>query len=264
MRRKVGLAGASMLALGGLLSATAESAAQSPAGVTRIAIRVISQDAKIIGDGVGGALIRVVDAETGRTLAEGKQEGNTGDTQLIMSTPRARGMKIFDTEGAAAFIAELEIDRPTVVTISATGPLSYPQATKSASKQMLVVPGQNVMGDGVLLTLHGFIVEIVEPEPLQPVGRTIDVRARVQMMCGCPIEPLGLWDSQKKSFVARLLADGRVVSERPMQYARNTSLFSALLPVPDGIAGRDLELEVLASEAGTANFGRHAIPLGGS
>jgi hypothetical protein len=226
-----------------------------------VMIRVIGHDSKVIGTGVGGALVRVVDARTGVTLAEGKQEGGTGDTDRIMS-PQARGATVFDTEGTAGFLAELELSEPTLVNISALGPLGYPQAIHSATKQLLLVPGHHLEGDGVILELHGFIVEILSPEPLTPVGSAVSVTARVRMMCGCVIEPGGLWDAADKEFVARLRADGKVVSESRLEYAGEPSMFDGVVGVPEAARDADLELEVVVAEAARQNFGRHAIPLG--
>ncbi len=241
-----------------------ESARTSSPTVTRLMIRVVSRDAKIIGDGVGGVSVRVVNAKTGELLAEGKQEGGTGDTQLIMSTAHARGMRVFDTEGAAGFLAELRLSEPTLVNISAVGPLGYPQATQSASKQMLLVPGGHVEGEGVILELHGFIVEILQPEPLDAASGTLDLRARVRMMCGCPLTPGGMWNSDRIAIEARLWADGKIVARAPLSFAGETSMFSGKLPVPSGRGWRDVELEVSASQPETQNFGRHVIPLGTS
>jgi hypothetical protein len=253
--RKLNFGLALLVALG---TGPAECLAQIP---TRVTVRVTARDAKIIGSGVGGARVTIVDAETGAFLAQGLQEGGTGDTQLIMRTAHARDMTVYDTEGAAGFFAELEIAEPTIVVISAAGPLGYPQAIQTASKQMLVVPGQHVEGDGVVLELHGFIVEILTPEPLTPVGGSFDVRVRVRGMCGCGIEPAGLWDADRKEFVARLKADGQVVSSTNLEYAGQTSMFKGRLTVPESALGRDLTLEVLVSEAGKGNFGRHEIPV---
>jgi hypothetical protein len=191
-------------------------------------------------------MIRIVDAKSGAILAEGKQEGGTGDTRLIMREPHARGMTVYDTEGTAGFLAELMLSEPTIVTISAVGPLEYPQATMAASRQMLLVPGRHVEGDGVVLELNGLIVEILSPEPMTPVQGVLDVSVRVRMMCGCPIEPGGLWDADQKTFVAQLRADGRVVSESQLEFAQ----------------GRDLEVMVVVSDEGAGNFGKHMIPLG--
>jgi hypothetical protein len=69
---------------------------------------VTSNDSKIIGSGVGGARVIVLDATTGDTLAEGIEVGSTGNTRAIMTTPRERGASVFDTDGAPKFGASLE------------------------------------------------------------------------------------------------------------------------------------------------------------
>jgi hypothetical protein len=224
-------------------------------------VRAVARDAKAIGDGVGGAKVTIVNVATGEVLAEGLQQGGTGDTEAIMSTPRVRDAAVYEAEGTAGFLAELTISRPTVVNISAIGPLGYPQAVRAATKQMLLVPGQDVLGDGVVLELHGFIVEIVSPLPLDPVNAEVQVSARVRMMCGCTIEPDGTWDANAKTIVALLKADGRVVSQAELVYAGATSMFAGALVVPFDVRG-DLTLDVIATEAGAGNFGRHEIPLG--
>lgn len=257
---------AAVLVLGGTLLAVGACEAQetsAEAVPTRIMIRAISRDAKIIGSGVGGVLIRVEDASTGAVLARGRQEGGTGNTELIMSTPHARGMSVYETEGAAGFLAELSISEPTVVNISALGPLDYPQASHSASKQLLILPGKHVEGDGVILELHGFIVEVLEPEPNSAVDGELLVTARVRMMCGCPITPGGLWDANTKEIVARLKSDGEPVAEVPLRYAGQPSTFSGTLAVPGGARRDGLELEVLAADPAEQNFGRQVISLGG-
>ena len=58
---------------------------------TKVLIRAVSRDAKVIGANVGGARITIREAETGKLLAEGIQRGSTGNTQLIMRRPRRRG-----------------------------------------------------------------------------------------------------------------------------------------------------------------------------
>jgi len=248
--------------LGGPISrGMAQADVGAEAAPTRVMVRAVARDAKVISSGVGGALIRIVDARSGELLAEGKQEGGTGNTDLIMGT-RAHGASIYDTERTAGFLAELRLSEPTVVNITALGPLAYPQAIRSTTKQLLLVPGHHIDGDGVILELHGFIVEILSPEPLAPVGAAVEVSARVRMMCGCTIEPGGLWDANAKEIVARLKVDGEVVSEAHLGFAGEISMFEGTVPVPEGLQAGDLELEVVVSEAARQNFGRHAIPLG--
>ena len=51
---------------------------------TPVTVRVISQDAKFVGDGMGGARVTLRDARTGRVMANGVTKGGTGDTDQIM------------------------------------------------------------------------------------------------------------------------------------------------------------------------------------
>lgn len=57
------------------------------------------------------------------------------------------------------------LERPTVVEVTAEGPLGTPQTTQRASKTLLLVPGQDVLGEGVLLEIHGFTVTFLAPTP---------------------------------------------------------------------------------------------------
>jgi hypothetical protein len=228
--------------------------AQTGAKETKVMIRAVARDAKVIGTHVGGAKITVKDAATGEILAQGMQQGGTGDTNTIMKTPRTRGMSVFSSADASGYLAVLHIDKPTVVEISAEGPLGNAQATQRTSKTMLLIPGEDVLGDGVLLEIHGFIVTAVSPlaDAKVKAGAPFEVRATVTMACGCPTEPDGLWDANKIHVVARLLRDGKIQSEIPMTYAGVQNTFHA--DVPAAAAG-PLELQVLSMDAASANFG---------
>jgi hypothetical protein len=92
-------------------------------------VHVRAHDAKLVGSAVGGALVTITDVATGRVLARGRTEGGTGDTRRIMAEPHQRGERLFDTPGAAGFLADVDIRRPTVVEISASGPGSPEDAT---------------------------------------------------------------------------------------------------------------------------------------
>ncbi len=151
--------------------------------VTTLVIRAVSRDAKIIGSGVGGARITVRDADSGKLLVEGLQTGGTGDTGSIVREPHPRDGVVYDTEGAASFLATVLLDTPTRVTIEAVGPLDHPQAAASASKTMMVLPGESVRGEGILLEIHGFIIEILDAEPRggETTGEQLYVRVRLRM-----------------------------------------------------------------------------------
>lgn len=249
---------------GALLFTSCEAGpeAEAQAVPTRVMVRIVSRDAKIIGSGVGGATVQIENVETGEVLAEGKQEGGTGDTRQIMSTPHERDMTVYATEGAAGHLAQLSLSAPTRVRITGSGPLDYPQAMQSASKTLLLVPGQHIEGDGVVLELHGFIVEVQAPQAGSELGERLEVTARVRMLCGCPIEPGGLWDADEKQVVARLKAGGEILASAPLEFSGRTSVFTGTLDVPREARGGEVQLEVLASDAERENFGHHEISLG--
>ena len=81
-----------------------------------------------------------------------------------MKQPRIRGAAVYGTEGTAAYRAELALSEPSLVEIIAEGPLAFPQAIQRASKTTWLLPGEHVSGEGILLELHGFIVDIMIPE----------------------------------------------------------------------------------------------------
>lgn len=249
------------IALAVLIFASSLSA-QTSGKETKVMIRAIARDAKVIGQHVGGAKITVRDAGTGEILAQGMQQAGTGDTDLIMKKPHTRGMTVFNTPDASGYLAVLHLDKPTVVEITAEGPLGSAQATQRASKTLLLVPGEDVLGEGILLEIHGFIVTALAPQPdaKVKVGSPLEVRATVTMTCGCPTEPGGLWDADKIHVIARMLRDGKVEQEIPMTYAGVQNTFHGDVPITSPGA---VELQVLAMDPGNANFGmtREAVSL---
>ena len=226
---------------------------------TTVVVRAVSNDAKLVQDPVGGAHITIAHAETGEVLAEGRQTGDSGSTDKIMRQAHERGASVYEARGAAKYEATLQLTGPTPVKITARGPLDHPQAQQTASKTMLLMPGADVTGEGVTLTLHGFIVEVLAPDVREAApGTSLDVRARVQMMCGCPTEPGGLWDSNRYVIRAQLLRDGAVVAEAPLAFAGTTNEYAGTVSVPEAGATR---LRVMAQDADRINFGAVTRPL---
>lgn len=237
------------LALGATVTSLAT--AQPAPTPTRVDVRVVARDAKLIGSAVGGAEVTIRDAHTGEVLAEGVHEGGTGDTGLIMG-PRERGVDVFDTPGAAVFSAELPLTTPRSIRIEASGPLDYPSARERAETTLLVVPGRHLEGDGVVLELWGYIVEIVDVGPDVADAGGLGVAARVTMLCSCPTEPGGLWEAG--DVTARLIADdGAVVTETELAYLGEDSTYGGDLGRPDP---GTYELQVIAVSAETGNAGR--------
>jgi hypothetical protein len=154
-----------------------------PAGKipTKVIVRVVSKDAKIIGSGVGGAFIRIKNLETGEILAQGKQEGGTGDTDRIMVQPRRRGETLYGTPDAAFFQADFLLDKPTHVEVYTEAPLAYPQSIQKGSKTLTLIPGKNILGEGVIIELSGLIVNILSPSPKESLKKGEEVSARVEI-----------------------------------------------------------------------------------
>jgi hypothetical protein len=151
---------------------------------TKVLVRVVSKDAKVIGTGVGGAAVRIVNLETGETLIAGKQEGGTGDTDRIMVQPRQRGKAVYGTPGAALFLAEIPLEKPTRVEIRVEAPLAFPQALQKGSKSLTLIPGRDIAGEGVVIELDGLIVNVLSPASggVLKKGEEVRVRAEVKML----------------------------------------------------------------------------------
>jgi hypothetical protein len=152
--------------------------------LTTVIVRVVSRDSKVIGSGVGGAFVRIKNIETGEILAQGKQEGGTGDTDRIMVQPHRRGETLYDTPDAAFFKAEILLDEPAQVEIYTEAPLGYPHNIQRGSKTLTLIPGKHILGEGVIIELNGLIVNILSPPPKEALkkGEQILVRAEIRML----------------------------------------------------------------------------------
>jgi len=152
--------------------------------ITKVIVRVVARDAKVIGSEVGGALVRIKNLETGEILAEGKQEGGAGSTDRIMIQPHRRGGTVYGTFGSAHFEARILLDRSTQVEIDVEAPLDYPQAIQKGSKTLTLIPGKDVLGEGIVIELNGLIVNIVSPSSKESLkgGEAVLVKAEVRML----------------------------------------------------------------------------------
>lgn len=237
-----------LLAAGFLETATAQN------GTTRITVRAVAQDGKLIGSNVGGARIVIARASDGTVLAEGVQAGSTGDTKRIVQDPRPRHGTVYNTDGAAFFTAELSLDAPTLVDITAYGPLNDPSGLVRASKRMVLVPGHHVAGEGVILELNGLTVDVVSPrsEQAERTAQDIHVEARVTLLCGCPTEPGGLWDSNSLTVEATLYLDDQALGRSTLLYSGEPSTYRGTLT---GVESGRYRLEVVATDDSHVNFG---------
>ena len=225
---------------------------------TEVLVRVVGHGSMVLGDDVGGARVTITDIETGQILASGLQRGESGDQNQIMRTPRIMEEPQYSTRPSASFHATLQLRKPTVVEIAALGPLAYPQATRRISTTVLLLPGRDVTGDGIVLPLYGFIVQIEQPKPgdIQMAKRDVTLQASVRTMSGALVRPHGDWDSRKIEIAGEVIAGDRVIERLQFFYAGKSALFEAPFTVP---ALRDapngVTVRVIAVDRSRGHFG---------
>ena len=219
---------------------------------TELVVHVISQDAKFVGDSMGGARVTLRDAKIGKVLARGLTKGSTGNTNLIMkSTGRSPQRATLD---AAAFKAVLDLSQPTLITLEVDGPVSRPASTIKVSAQRWVMPGEAVSnGDGWTIELPGLAIT---PD-VKTDGQMVLVSAKVEPMCGCPITPGGLWDSADYRVTASLWTKKRKVSDWDMAFATAPGGFRGQ---SEAAPGR-YRLVIHALNKKTGNSGVVAVPV---
>jgi hypothetical protein len=237
------LAGLLALSLVGLSLVGPTSARAEP---TEVVIRARALDAKFIGSHVGGVQVTLTNAETGAELEHGRIEGGTGDTKRLMTQAQARGDALADAD-TAKYTAHLDLSEPTRVKVQAIGP-----GGMEVSAMMWVLPGRNVDGDGWVLNFPGLIVS---PTTVQAADRRLQIRATVSLMCGCPIEPGGLWDAARYQVVAELRQSGAQPIRFPLAYAGEKSKFAGepqTSPPPGAYSLRVTAVDAKSPNAGVA------------
>jgi hypothetical protein len=222
----------------GVLAAGLSAICAGAAGAepTDIVVRVLSKDAKFIGTSMGGMRVTLRDAHTGEMLATGLTSGATGDTNRLMHQNSGRRTSLSDPS-AAKFATTLNLSEPRLIEVEALGPMGQMQSAQRVVSTQWVVPGKHVAGgDGWVLEVPGFAVDVLDPPAHTRVkgSANVKVRANVIMMCGCPIEPGGLWDADKFEVEAIVRRDGKEVARVPMRYAGEPSQFAADIPVQQG------------------------------
>ncbi|MCM8568262.1 hypothetical protein NE848_02665 [Gramella jeungdoensis] len=219
---------------------------------TNVMIRAKAKDAKFIGSSIGGAKILVKDAVTGKILSEGLTTGSTGNTDKIMNQDWKRNQPLSD-ENTAGFNAVLDIEEPVFVTIEAYAPWNKKQATVMSSTQLWVIPGKDITGDGVVLEVPGFVVDILSPQTHERISATneIEIKANIVMMCGCPIAKDGIWDASQYEVKALITSDKGETSEIKLNQADKVSTFSAKTNLDKGL----YEILIYAYDPVTGNTG---------
>ncbi|GAA4320126.1 hypothetical protein GCM10023115_46960 [Pontixanthobacter gangjinensis] len=215
-------------------------------------IRAKAKDAKFIGSSIGGAHILVKDDLTGEVLAEGITTGSTGNTDKIMKQNWKRNSTLSDNE-TAGFNAKLDIEQPTFVTVEAYAPINKKQATVLSSTQLWVIPGKHITGDGLVLEIPGFVVDIISPQTHERIASSNDIEllANVVMMCGCPVTEGGIWDANQYEVTAIVTSEEGIAKEIEMVQKDKPSTFSAEMKLEKGL----YEILIYAYDPETGNTG---------
>ena len=238
-----------------LLPAAVGLLALSPvvAEPTAVTVRVLSQDAKFVGDGTGGAQVVLRDAQTGTVLAQGTVRGGTGNTDRIMNGAGRSPQRA--SADAAAFHATLELTAPTLVELQVEGPLGRPASAVTVRSQRWMLPGEAVTGG------NGWVVELpglaVTPTVTRIEGQ-LHISAKIEPMCGCPITPGGLWDSAQYQVTASLWRGTQRVTQTALAFATSPGGYAGQLEAP---GQDDLKLVVFARNTQTGATGLAQLPL---
>jgi hypothetical protein len=224
---------------------------------TRLIIRAKAKDAKFIGTGIGGAYVVVRDNLTGEVLAKGLTTGASGNTDVIMNKPWLRGQSITDSV-TAKFEAVVSISVPTFVDIDVLAPVNRKNASIKATTQAWLLPGKDILGEGIVLEIPGFIVDVLLPNTHEQIklesmkNGELPFKASVTMACGCPITKGGVWNSENIEVKAIVSKEGKKVAELPLALTAKNNIFNGILKV----AGKgNYELIIYAYDRKTGNTG---------
>lgn len=222
---------------------------------TKVTVRAKAKDAKFIGSSLGGALIMIKNANTGELLAKGLTTGSTGNTTLIMKEAHVRNKGITD-DATAKFNASLRIDEPTFVTVEALAPANAINAQVHAKTQLWILPGKDMVGEGIILEIPGFVIDLISPQRHAKLSMAekeeIDIKANIVMMCGCPITKGGTWDSDQITVEAIVKIDGKKAKVVVLKISDTPSTFVGKLKLEKS---GNYEIIVTAFNASSQNTG---------
>ena len=206
-------------------------AAAAHAEPTPVKVYVISQDAKFIGDSMGGVEVVLRDPRTGRVLTKGTTKGGTGDTARIMQSTGRSPQRA--TPDAAHFATTLDLNEPMLVRLEARGPIGKAGKPVIVTAERWLIPGQGLSeGDGWTIELPGLAVEWKGSSPAQGyAGQAITLSASVSLQCGCPITPGGVWNASDYAVEALIYKGDHLVARQPLPFATSPGGFSGTVTV---------------------------------
>ena len=227
---------------------------------TKLIVRAKAKDAKFLPATLG-VHVTIRNHMTGEVLAKGMATGGSGNTNQIMTDAIRRGQMLAD-ENTSKFEASLEITEPTFVDIEVMASVNRRNGTKKITTQIWLIPGKHILGDGIVVEVPGFIVDVLYPTTQQYTrlsaikNNQIVLKASVTMACGCVISKGGTWDSEAFTVSAILKRNGERMTEVPLKITEVYNNFEGILPITDK---GDYEVHVYAYDPKTGNTGLDRI-----
>lgn len=227
---------------------------------TKIIVRAKARDAKFLPATLG-VHVTIKNNLTGEVMAKGMAVGGSGNTNQIMADAIRRGQLLAD-EGTSKFEASFDLTEPTFVDIEVIASVNRRNGTKKITTQTWLIPGKDILGDGIVVEVPGFIVDILSPTTQQYTRLSaikdskMLLKASITMACGCVISKGGTWDSEAFNINAIVIHNGKRINEIPLEITDVWNNFEALLPVT---AKGDYEVHVYAYDPKTGNTGLDRI-----
>lgn len=231
-------------------------AAQLSAQTTRVVVRAKAKDAKFLPATLG-VHVAIKNNMTGEVLAKGWAVGGSGNTDVIMAESIRRGQQLAD-ENTSKFEASLELSEPTFVDIEVYASANRKNGTRKVTTQIWLIPGKHILGDGIVLEIPGFIVDVLSPTTQQYIRLTdikqgkLTLKASITMACGCVISKGGTWDAERFTIKAVIRCNGKDKGELPLQITNLWNNFEADIPMSEK---GDYLVYVYAYDQKTGNTG---------
>ena len=229
----------------------------SQAQTTKIVIRARAKDAKFIGTAIGSAYVIVRNNLNGQILAQGLTKGASGNTDVILKKPILRNQPITDT-ATAKFVAVVNITEPTFADIEVIAPVNRKNGTKKVTTQVWLIPGKDILGEGIVVEIPGFILDVLSPSTHEFIkldtikNGELKFKASLVLECGCPISKGGVWNSDDITVNAIVKIEGVKKGEVPLHLTDHNNIFEGTVKIKEK---GDYELDVYAYDPKTGNTG---------
>lgn len=251
-------------------------------GSTSITVRVQAKGGKFLADDIGGSEVTIRDGLTGEWLGGGLALGTDSGNMSNLYSPNASLSTIVtppdslngtptvwwlspDT-ATSGLVVELDISRPTLLEITAFGPLGGLQSAHRVTTTQWIVPGQSLdQGPGFVVEIPGLLVQVMEPATHLAIlstslPYTVSFQVNVTMMCGCQIDAGQPWIPDDFAVTAAIGPVGLPPSETVLlSFPGDTpSLFTGSWQVPLGASGF-FQAVITAVQRSTGNTGTGTV-----